>query len=135
MTDDRHAQELLAQDITMQNMAERHAQELTAYEITVANLRAERDAAMKDAERYRWLREHGDEGCTQKDGYGGQELRRGERLDAAIDAAIARADRDGFRKCEFCGCNTNAKMRACCDAGRNKDKEGAAAAKADGEKS
>lgn len=40
-TDDRHRQELLAMEITLQNMAERHAQELTAYELTVANLRAE----------------------------------------------------------------------------------------------
>ena len=39
---DRHAQELLAQDITLQNMAERHAQELCAYELTVQNLLAER---------------------------------------------------------------------------------------------
>ena len=38
---DRHAQELLAQDITLQNMRERHAQELCAYELTVQNLRAE----------------------------------------------------------------------------------------------
>ena len=49
---DRHAQELLAQDITMQNMAERHSQELLAYQITVDNLRAERDELLKDAERY-----------------------------------------------------------------------------------
>lgn len=40
-TDDRHAQELLAMEITLQNMAERHAQELRAYELTVQNLRAE----------------------------------------------------------------------------------------------
>lgn len=40
-TDDRHAQELLAQDITIANMQARHAQELTAYELTVTNLRAE----------------------------------------------------------------------------------------------
>lgn len=46
-------------------------------------------ADTKDAERYRWLRERGDGGCTEKDGYGGQTLRMGKRLDAAIDAAIA----------------------------------------------
>jgi hypothetical protein len=28
---------------------------------------------------------------------------------------------DGFRKCEFCGCNTNARRRACCDRGRAAD--------------
>jgi len=26
-----------------------------------------------------------------------------------------------FRKCEFCGCNTNARVRACCDEGRLAD--------------
>ena len=40
--DDRHAQELLAQDITIANMRERHAQELCAYQVTVDKLRAER---------------------------------------------------------------------------------------------
>ena len=44
--DDRHAQELLAQDITIANMRERHAQELCAYELTVQNLRAELDLAL-----------------------------------------------------------------------------------------
>lgn len=58
----------------------------------IATLKAERDAAMKDAERYRWLRNHGDSGCTGKDGYGGQELLIDERLDAAIDASIAKAE-------------------------------------------
>jgi hypothetical protein len=29
-------------------------------------------------------------------------------------------DRD-FRRCEFCGCNTNAAMRACCAQGRVAD--------------
>jgi hypothetical protein len=46
--DDRHAQELLAQDITLQNMAERHAQELCAYELTVQNLLAERKPMTDD---------------------------------------------------------------------------------------
>ena len=59
-------------------------------------VKAERDAMLKDAERYRWLREHGDESCTQKDGYGGQELRTGERLDSAIDAAIAKGWKAGL---------------------------------------
>jgi hypothetical protein len=26
-----------------------------------------------------------------------------------------------FRRCEFCGCNTNAFVRACCDQGRAAD--------------
>lgn len=43
-----------------------------------------------DAERYRHLREHGDTGCTEKDGFGGQTLMMGDALDAAIDAARAR---------------------------------------------
>ncbi len=38
----RAEQALLAQDITLQNMAERHAQELCAYSVTVDKLRAER---------------------------------------------------------------------------------------------
>ena len=63
-----------------------------AKEAEIAALKAERDAAMKDAERYRWLRNHGDSGCTGKDGYGGQELLIDERLDAAIDASIAKAE-------------------------------------------
>ena len=44
-----------------------------------------------DAERYRWLREHGDTRCTEKDGYGGRTLLMGDDLDAAIDAARAKA--------------------------------------------
>lgn len=28
---------------------------------------------------------------------------------------------NGWRKCEFCGCNTNAAARACCQQGRNAD--------------
>ena len=39
----------------------------------------------KYAERYRHLREHGDTGCTEKDGYGGQTLKTGEDLDVAVD--------------------------------------------------
>lgn len=27
----------------------------------------------------------------------------------------------GWRKCEFCGCETNAKLRACCDRGKDAD--------------
>ena len=49
---DRHAQELLAQDITIANMRERHAQELCAYQITVDKLKAERKP-MGTAERVR----------------------------------------------------------------------------------
>jgi hypothetical protein len=46
------------------------------------------DAMRKDAERYRWLRKHGDELCTEKDGYGGSQLKTGDMLDSAIDAAM-----------------------------------------------
>ena len=55
---------------------------------------SEMEALRKDAERYRWLREHGDNHCTEKDGYGGQTLKMGECLDDAVDAAMAaqRAD-------------------------------------------
>ena len=38
----------------------------------------------------------------------------------AIEAALAASW--GYRICEFCGCHTNAKARACCDAGRDADK-------------
>lgn len=44
----------------------------------------------KDAKRYRWLREHGDNRCTEKDGYGGQTLKMGDCLDLAVDAAMAK---------------------------------------------
>jgi hypothetical protein len=46
-------------------------------------------ALRKDAERYRWLRAHGDNHCTEKDGYGGQTLKMGDCLDVAVDAAMA----------------------------------------------
>ncbi len=49
---------------------------------------AEVEALRADAGRYRYLREHGDAGCTEKDGYGGQQLRMGEDLDARVDAHI-----------------------------------------------
>ncbi len=45
-------------------------------------------ANQRDAERYRWLREQGDGRCTEKDGYGGQTLKMGDCLDAAVDAAM-----------------------------------------------
>ena len=32
---------------------------------------------------------------------------------------------EGFRQCEHCGCRTNAKLRACCDKGRNEDRKNA----------
>ena len=50
--DSRHAQELLAQEITIANMRERHAQELCAYEVTADKLRAERKP-MGTADRVR----------------------------------------------------------------------------------
>ncbi len=46
---------------------------------------SEIDSLKKDAERYRYLRMHGDSGCTEKDGYGGSQLLTGRRLDDAID--------------------------------------------------
>lgn len=53
-------------------------------------IHAECDALRADAERYRWLRENAaDYRLTQKDGYGGRELRGWDELDAAIDAARA----------------------------------------------
>ena len=51
--------------------------------------KARAELAEKDAERYRWLREQGDSRCTEKDGYGGQSLKMGDCLDAAVDAAMA----------------------------------------------
>lgn len=42
-----------------------------------------------DAERYRWLRENGDDRrVTEKDGYGGYCLRYGTWLDTAIDNVL-----------------------------------------------
>ena len=66
----------------------------------VATLKAERDAAMKDAERYRWLTTHA---RTTSEHWGGRwsividgpaPERHGckEALDEAIDAAIAKAE-------------------------------------------
>ncbi len=52
---------------------------------------AERDALRAEAERYRWLRIDRDWGfwcCHEKDGEGGQILKYGADLDAAIDAAL-----------------------------------------------
>lgn len=31
-------------------------------------------------------------------------------------------ERPEFRTCEFCGCDTNARMRACCEKGRDADR-------------
>lgn len=50
-----------------------------------------------------------------------------ERANKALRQAISRSTeiasytRPPFRKCEFCGCNTNARVRACCDKGRAAD--------------
>lgn len=38
----------------------------------------------------------------------------------ATHAAVP--DEDGFRTCGYCGCRTNASLRACCDRGRDADK-------------
>jgi len=32
-------------------------------------------------------------------------------------------ERTEFRTCEFCGCNTNARQRACCEQGRDADRK------------
>lgn len=95
--DDRHAQALLAQDITIRNMAERHAQELCAYQVTVDKLRAELEAAQKDAARYRWLAayarrtsEHwGGRWSLVIDGPAPKSHNSEDDIDEAIDAAIA----------------------------------------------
>ena len=52
------------------------------------------------------------------------DVNQGSNWYAARDAWLkSRPLRDGdFRICEFCGCNTNARMRACCDAGRDADR-------------
>lgn len=69
--------------------------ELIKAEREIERLTAERDALRADAERYRWLREHGETGCTEKDGYGGRALQMGADLDAAIDAARAQTKENG----------------------------------------
>ena len=58
-------------------------------ELARLDLLAERDALRADVERYRWLRSHSDGfwSCHEKDGYGGDVLKYGGDLDAAIDAA------------------------------------------------
>ena len=88
ITDERHAQELLAQDITIANMRERHAQELCAYELTVQNLLAELEEAQKDAARYRELR-NGSNWPAAFAAYDAPEPLTKDALDAVIDAAMA----------------------------------------------
>lgn len=34
---------------------------------------------------------------------------------------VANYSRPPFRTCEFCGCHTNARVRACCEKGRAAD--------------
>jgi hypothetical protein len=58
----------------------------------LTRLRAEVEALRANDRRYRHLREHGDAGCTEKDGYGGQQLRVGADLDAHVDAAVAKVE-------------------------------------------
>ena len=57
--DDRHRQELLAMEITLQNMEARHAEELAAYELTVANLRAELAKPVEGAKPVAWMDDFG----------------------------------------------------------------------------
>jgi hypothetical protein len=45
-------------------------------------------------------------------------LDEGQRREQIKDAC---AEVFGWRKCEFCGCNTNAKVRACCQRGKDAD--------------
>lgn len=40
---------------------------------------------------------------------------------AAWLAANPTPPSDRWRKCEFCGCETNARLRACCEKGRDAD--------------
>lgn len=56
----------------------------------ITALEAENAELRKDAERYRFLLEHGGAGCTEKDGYGGRELCMGEDLDEKVDAATTK---------------------------------------------
>ena len=69
--------------------AESYAEEAAELRRNLRDARAERDVLRRDAERYRWLRNHGDSLCTEKDGYGGQTLKIGDRLDSALDAAMS----------------------------------------------
>jgi hypothetical protein len=66
--------------------------ELCARSDEIDRLRAEVEALRANDRRYRHLREHGDAGCTEKDGYGGQQLRVGADLDAHVDAAITKVE-------------------------------------------
>jgi hypothetical protein len=43
-----------------------------------------------------------------------------ERLERELRVATKQLP-DGWRKCEFCGCITNMKLRVCCSHGRNAD--------------
>ena len=97
MTDDRHAQELLAQDITIANMQARHEQELCAYQITVDNLRAELEVARKDAARYRELR-NGSNWPAAFAAYDAPEPLTKDALDEAIDSAFIQ----GSKGCYYC---------------------------------
>lgn len=42
-------------------------------------------------------------------------------VDDPAEVATGERDASGFRVCSFCGCKTNAYLRACCDMGRNED--------------
>ena len=46
---------------------------------------------------------------------------RTSRSQKALSSAAARASAD-WRSCEFCGCNTNARERVCCQPGRDADR-------------
>ena len=75
------------------HMTKTSANCIAALEAKLAKVREERDAALADAERYRWLRQqNSQEVCTQC-GYDGIELRTGKLLDATIDAARKEGDK------------------------------------------
>lgn len=87
----REALAMLADDADMCHWTDGHTAALRDAMAALREHTADAAALRKDAERYRWLRDHGDGRCSEKDGYGGQTLKMGECLDAAVDAAMAAA--------------------------------------------
>ena len=72
-------------------LADDAADEIEELEKEVAALKAERDAAMKDAERYRWLTRTSDTNKFMVCDTDTQILYFGWEADEAVDAAIAKA--------------------------------------------
>lgn len=50
------------------------------------------------------------------------------RFNAPAEEKVQAYQRPDYRLCEFCGCNTNAAERACCDSGREADRTASAGA-------